>query len=385
MIQEPRTLGIDASNIRGGGGVTHLIELLSLEDLQFYGFDRIKIWGCSATLNKLKDKPWLIKFSYPMLEKSFFSRVFWQCFILSKVVRKEECDILLVPGGSFAGSFSPVVIMSQNLLPFEFSELRRYGCSLFTFKLILLRLSQSSSIKRADGVIFLSNYAARVISNTVGFLGGDSAIIPHGINQRFYIKPRLQRDISEYDYNNPYRIIYVSRVDQYKHQWHVVEAISILRELGFPVELDLIGPAYLPALQKLNLKIKGKTWVKYYGEIDFDSLHLKYFQADLGLFASSCENLPNILLETMAAGLPIACSNKGPMPELLGNSGMYFDPESPQSISDALLALINSKELRYKLASASYKISRKYSWSKCTKDTFNFINAILEKKLERKL
>ena len=58
-----------------------------------------------------------------------------------------------------------------------------------------------------------------------------------------------------------------------------------------------------------------------------DDLHQKYLDADLGLFASSCENMPNILLETMGAGLPIACSNRQPMPEILKNGGEYFDPE----------------------------------------------------------
>ena len=66
--------------------------------------------------------------------------------------------------------------------------------------------------------------------------------------------------------------------------------------------------------------------------IPYHELHSEYKDADLGVFASSCENLPIILIEKMASGLPIACSNKGPMPEVLGSAGVYFDPENSYEI-----------------------------------------------------
>jgi len=51
-------------------------------------------------------------------------------------------------------------------------------------------------------------------------------------------------------------------------------------------------------------------WVHYRGAVSYDALHQIYAEADIGNFASSCENLPIILLVTMAAGLPVVCSNQ---------------------------------------------------------------------------
>lgn len=56
--------------------------------------------------------------------------------------------------------------------------------------------------------------------------------------------------------------------------------------------------------------------------------------------------MPNILLEGMAMGMPIACSNYGPMPEMLGNSGEYFNPEDPKDIAFAINNLVSSLNLR---------------------------------------
>ena len=133
----------------------------------------------------------------------------------------------------------------------------------------------------------------------------------------------------------------------------------------------------------LNDKIKSvdinQNWVRYHGAIAFDELHHRYAEADLGVFASSCENLPNILLETMASGLPIACSNRGPMPEILGDCGVYFNPEAPTDITKALLKLIKSAPLRTDLAHESYSQAQKYSWRRCADETFMFIDEVIMK------
>jgi glycosyltransferase involved in cell wall biosynthesis len=377
------TIGIDATNLRAGGGVTHLIELLSLANPKIHGFGRIVVWGGRASLKRIEDRPWLDKRNPPALNKGLLQRTLWQSYRLSQEARIEGCAVLFVPGGSYAGNFRPVVSMSQNLLPFEMSELLRFGCRFLMFKLLLLRFTQSRSFLKANGIIFLTEYARTAVLNVTGKLIGQTSIVSHGLNPRFNTAPKPQFDISKYDDVRPYRVLYVSIIDQYKHQWHVVEAVALLREKGFPIVLDLVGPAYKPALKRLNAKIDSmdgeRHWVDYQGAIAFDALHHQYALADAGLFASSCENMPNILLETMASGLPIACSNRGPMPEMLGDSGVYFNPERPEEIANALLTLIKSEQLRTELAASSYERAQKYTWQRCANETFGFINSVVQK------
>jgi glycosyltransferase involved in cell wall biosynthesis len=86
--------------------------------------------------------------------------------------------------------------------------------------------------------------------------------------------------------------------------------------------------------------------------------------------------MPNILLEEMASGLPIACSNRGPMPEVLGDAGVYFDPEDPNDIARALRELIESPVLRTKLARASFGRVQRYSWRRCADETFSFLASV---------
>jgi glycosyltransferase involved in cell wall biosynthesis len=252
---KPYTIGIDATNLRAGGGVTHLMELLRSAQPAEHSIDHIVVWGGKPTLKALEAQPWLSKRNPPALDKGLLQRTLWQRYRLSQAARDEGCDVLFVPGGSYAGNFHPVVTMSQNLLPFEMHELRRYGWTSFTLKLLLLRLVQSRSFRKADGVIFLTEYARDVVLRVTGKLRGQTCIVPHGLNPRFKIEPKVQRAIDGYDDKRPYRVLYVSIIDEYKHQWHVVEAVAALRQQGLPIVLDLVGPVYPPALKRLNQSI----------------------------------------------------------------------------------------------------------------------------------
>ena len=285
-----------------------------------------------------------------------------------------------MPGGSYLGSFQPVVSMSQNLLPFEKDEYSRFGYSRKTLRYLLLRFFQSNAFKKSKGVIFLTKYAQKVVEETTGKLA-NTAMIPHGISSKFFRKPKLQRVYEKGGDNESIKVLYVSIVNHYKHQWNVVKAIAMLRNrYKYSIELTLLGPNFPDAMKKLNAQCKisdseGK-WVKYIDAVPHDELPKYLFNSDIGIFASSCENLPIILLEKMASGLPIACSNKGPMPEILGDSAILFDPQDVEEIAESLCRLINSKDVREILASKSYEIAKSYSWEKCSHDTFQFLKKI---------
>ena len=372
-------LGIDASNIRGGGGVTHLVELLAFSDPAAAGFERVLVWGSAQTLSELPTRKWLEPVHVRQLDLSLFSRIRWQQRKLPGIA-EQTCDVLFVPGGSFTRCPIPVVTMSQNLLPFEIKEVLRYGCSWVLIRLLLLRIAQGSSFSKADGVIFLTKYAKEKVISVVGELKGRHTIIPHGISKRFYSFPKRQLGIKKYSLDKPFRFLYVSIIDMYKHQWHVVEAFSRLRREGIPVELDLIGPYYGPAYRRLrkalNLFDRDGSFIRYLGRVPYEELEGYTSGADGVVFASTCENLPIILLEAMASGLPIVCSSYGPMPDVLRDAGVYFDPECVDSLCQALHEMLSDELLREKMASRAYKYALEFSWERCAKDTFEFLASV---------
>ncbi|MFH1477931.1 MAG: glycosyltransferase family 1 protein [Verrucomicrobiota bacterium] len=370
-------LGIDASSIRSGGALSHLAGVLWHVLPQSHGFSKIVVWCnpvAAGYLEALKlDAITIIP--QKSLDGSLWQLAKWQLFVLPRLIAGIKPDILWSPGGILFGRVSvPTVMMSQNLLPFEPSEMARYGLSLIWFKFLLLRYIQLNAFKKAKGIIFLSKHARDQVVRYIPEIADKTVVIPHGIDREYYCPPRKPA----WPCDRPVRLLYVSSLHMYKHQWQVVAAVEALVKQNYHVELDLAGPAYPPALRKLNRTLDAlprvRAHVHYHGSVPHVKLAALYHQADIFVFASTCETISFIVLEAMAAGLPIACSNRQPMPEVLGDAGVYFDPEKPEEIAAAIRALIDQPERAFQLAQKAHERAQAYSWERCANDTFAFMS-----------
>jgi glycosyltransferase involved in cell wall biosynthesis len=370
-------LAIDATNIRNGGGVTHLAELLRSATPIKSGIRNVSVWASDQTLNKLPDRPWLTKRSTKWANYPIISSL-GQQVLLSREISNCDCDLLFSPGGIIIfGLKIPTITMSQNMLPFELDRSMLFGLlSPVLFKMIVLRLIQSISFKKASGIIFLTDYARNTIANKISL--NSTVVIPHGIERRFGSCGAQSEGFST-KADDPIKLLYVSIQMPYKHHIELIKAVHELRKKNFNVELTLIGPHWGWYSKKIYKLIKKcdplGEFIKDEGLIPFSRLHVYYNKHDIFVFPSSCENMPNILIEAMASGLPIVCSDRGPMPELLGDGGQYFDPESIDSIVSALDFTIEKKLIRENKAKKSFFSAKRFSWEKCASDTLSFISS----------
>jgi len=373
-------IGIDGSNLRDGGGVTHLTEILRFADPGRHGFGQVHLWSSRTTLDRVEDRPWLIKHAPGALKGSLGTRLSWQRFGLKRELAEGGCHMLFSPGGLSAGTIHPVVTMCQNMLPFSSVERARYGWGRMRIRLMLLRYGQARAFAKADGVIFLTQWAKLRLETDLRTKYPMSKIIPHGISARFSRLPGPQQPLGAFGPNAQFRWLYVSIVTPYKHQWNVAAASARLREKGLPIRVDFVGPAEAESRQRLQLCIRrldpNSEFLQYHGPAAYEDLHRLYHDAHGFVFASSCENMPNILLEAMTAALPVASSDCGPMPEILGDGGLFFDPIRPESIASVMERFMRDAELRQKCVARAVFRARAFSWQRCADETFDFLRKV---------
>jgi len=371
------TLGIDASRNRSGGARAHILGILSSCHPAKFGIRMIHIWGFRTLLDQLPDYPWLVKHNPVALEQSLFHQLVWQATALSKDARLAGCDVLFATDASTLCGFKPMVVLSQDMLSYEPGVMRYFGYGFARLRLLVILWVQNFAFIRASGVIFLTRYAGRVIQRSCGKLPV-VAYIPHGVDELF-MRTRIVSSWPTLG-ERPIRCIYVSNTAMYKHQWVVLLAISELRNRGFNLNLTLVGGGNGPAQRLLNKALNDVDPKREFVEqLDFlvhSQLPPLLAESDLFIFASSCENMPVTLVEAMAIGLPIACSMRGPMPEVLSDGGVYFDPENHYSIASAIQSIIQSSSLRSLIASRAEMLSRQYSWSRCAAETYLFIKDV---------
>jgi glycosyltransferase involved in cell wall biosynthesis len=375
-------LGIDASNVRSGGGIIHLQKILEQAEPEKQRINRVIVWGGDTPLDNLPDKPWLELYKIPNLNQQTSQRLFWQQTKLGKLAH-EDCDLLFVPGGLYLGGFSPFVTMFQNMQIFETKERNREGFSKEWLRLSLLKWAQSRTFREASGLICLSEYSHNYLTQHHSSLIDKTPVqlIPHGSEK--VNNEHILSNIKRKPINGTIRLLYVSTVKKYKHQWNLIDAVGLLRKEGIYLELHLVGGGDSKAFEIMENSIhrnnSSKKIIFYHGSLTYEQTLEWYDKADIFVFPSTCETFGISLLEAMTAGLPIASSERGPMPEVLKDAGLYFNPESVISIKNCLRYMIENPDLMQSLGSKAKKYSEDYSWGKCADETFEFLSSVYEK------
>lgn len=355
--------------------------ILSEADPVLHRFSEVHIWAYHELLSQLPDYPWLRKHIASDAGRPISRQLWWERYDLPRLLREQKCDILFNVDAGTVCRFQPNIVLSQDMLSFEPGEMERYGWTTERLRLIAKRWLQGASLRQADVSVFLTQHAASVIQASIGNCKS-VALIPHGIDDEFrgLARHRVWPDSAE----RSLECLYVSNAAPYKHQWHVVRAIEILRNKGHALHLSLVGGGAGPAQARLQKQmIVSDPHGVFVSQLEFASragVRNSLLRADVFVFASSCENMPITLLEAMAAGLPIACSNRGPMPEVLQDGGEYFDPEDPSSISDAIERLVINTTARSKSAERAFELAASYTWRRCAAETFSALEQVVRER-----
>ncbi|MGC8494132.1 MAG: glycosyltransferase [Syntrophobacteraceae bacterium] len=369
-------IGIDGSDANLGGGLAYVMEVLRVAEPLHYGIRRVFFWGGANSLQRIPDRPWLEKIYEPQLDRSFLARRLWQSVTLGKRAQNEGCDLLLCPGASYGGAFRPFVAMSHSFASFQWANIRRLGVTLGRLSPILVRWYRQRTLQAASGMIYPSGYEARTVGLQIAS-NTPHAVIPYGVGGGFFAEPRPQRRIENCSNAAPFRILHVSTVTACEYQWSVVEAVARLRREGLPVTLDIVGPAYRPARKRLRRAMgkadPGGMFIRCLGEVRHSMLSSVYRHAELFVCGSGCENMPHVLLEAMASGLPIVCSTRGALAEMLGKAGLYFDPESCEQMIGAMRELIRSRARRKEYSALAFRGAGAFRWERCAHDLFSFL------------
>jgi len=364
---------IDASNIKSGGGLTHLTEILKFDFPIEMGFESVFVFAPNKTLKKLPQKSWLFKMGHNWLNSGYFHLLIWKIFIFNKFIKRNR-GLVFIPGTGFC--LKPFVTMCRNLLPMELKEINRFFFSKEWIRLLFLRFIHLLSYNRAYGIIFLNSYCREVIENQLKLRDGNrNIVIGHGLNKSVFIN----ENIIQKKQRIPFNLIYVSTVNLYKHQWLIVDAIDDLNQSGYSIRITFVGNSEPSAYKKLLSsfkKAKNPDYFNYVGAVEYEKLSYYYNESDAFIFGSTCETFGMVILEAMACGLPVLCSNCSSMPSTFQNIPIYFDINNPQSIKDAIIKIYNNDEICQNMSMESRNFSEKFSWEDTSRNTFTYLSNI---------
>jgi alpha-1,3-rhamnosyl/mannosyltransferase len=110
-------------------------------------------------------------------------------------------------------------------------------------------------------------------------------------------------------------------------------------------------------------------WVRYLGYLPPDDLPLLMAGARLFVFPSLYEGFGLPVLEAMASGIPVVCSNSSSLPEVAGDAALMFDPADVNALGQLILKGLEDENWRASARKLGIARAAQFSWSRCARET----------------
>ena len=220
----------------------------------------------------------------------------------------------------------------------------------------LQQIARKVLVPRASGFIAKSKPAADRFEE----LGAKGRIFlaPHTTNLAPLLAVGATRDWSD---RAELRLLCVGRLIPRKGVQHLIRALAGMRPVRQPVSLTIVGSGpqqdELEALAR-SLEVRG---IRFAGFVDQDKLPIHYAAADVFVLPTLDDPFGMVLLEAAASGLALVASkHAGATLDLVqdGESGLVFDPQDEQALSELIARLADSPALVRQLALAAYNVAR---------------------------
>jgi glycosyltransferase involved in cell wall biosynthesis len=265
-----------------------------------------------------------------------------------------------------------VIATVHDLIPLKFPQFtpRAWKTRLHPlFRRVLVR-----STRRADRVITVSHHTRRDLVADLSLPPEKIAVVYNGIDEAYRpqggekIRPVLEEKL---DFTGPY-LLYVGRFDPYKNVVGLIRAFGefLLHRSDEP-RLVLAGhhdrryPQAAQAVSELGLSSR----VVFLGGVDEETLVALYNGARILILPSLYEGFGLPPLEAMACGTPVIASDRGSLPEVVGEAGLLIDPEHTRAIASAIKKLWDSEELRRSFRERGLARAQKFSWRRAARET----------------
>jgi glycosyltransferase involved in cell wall biosynthesis len=114
----------------------------------------------------------------------------------------------------------------------------------------------------------------------------------------------------------------------------------------------------------------------YPGFIENADLAALYSGARLFVMPSLHEGFCMPVLEAMACGAPVVCSNASSLPEVAGDAALLFDPLDVEAMAAAIERALGSEELRRKMARRGSERVKAFTWARCARQVLTVLECV---------
>ncbi len=234
----------------------------------------------------------------------------------------------------------------------------------------ILKLLTRASAQVAEAIVAVSGFSAQEIAKRLRVRPGKIFVVHNAPASRLPVDrnewPGLRRRLGiSRDY-----IMAFSSTGRHKNIDGLIRAFALVPP-SVNRQLVLVGriPANGVSPSELARRLGIEKSVLVTGYLTNLQAQAVLDHASALVFPSVYEGFGIPVLEAMSAGVPVACSDRGALPEVAGSAALYFDPSTPNRIAAAIRRIIADEPLRQSLIAAGHENVKRFSWLRAARET----------------
>lgn len=286
--------------------------------------------------------------------------ILWELFEVPAAARRAAGGghVLLFPRG-----YRPLfyrgrdVVIIHDLIPFFYD--RHFPGVLNRVENAYIKSRLKASIRHADRVVTISDFSRKEMEEICPGCSSRVRVIYNGVNpvpcakQPTALKP-----------DGPYLYAGVSMLP-HKNAVGVLRAYeAYFRREKEPARLVIVGidsPQSIPGGEVLSPE--AASFVTCYKYIESgEEMHSLLAGAEAFIFLSLIEGFGFPPLEAMQLGVPVICSNRTALPEVIGEAGLLTDPDDAEGTADCICRVLREEALRKELIARGYENVKRFDW-----------------------
>jgi len=301
--------------------------------------------------------------------------VFWYQYRLKWFLKKHEPDVLLSPDGGIPLNTSVKTLSVIHDLNFEhFPDDLPAGVRHY-YRHYYRRISQA-----ATRLVTVSEFSKKDIETIYGVDENKTDVVYNGVGDTF--KPmgpeEILRTKEKYSGSMPY-FLFVGSIHQRKNLPNMMKAFSLFRKSAATEMKFVIAGAkrwWNVEMENAFEKSEFKKDILFTGRVADNELPLLTGAAHALLYASRFEGFGIPIIEAMKCGVPVITSNTSSMPEVAGNAALLVNPDSVESICEAMKKITADPGLRKDLTAKGLERAAAFSWDRSATAFWNSIEKL---------
>jgi glycosyltransferase involved in cell wall biosynthesis len=297
------------------------------------------------------------------------NRIGWvrgEQLLLPRLARRAGVDVLHSLGSTSPawGAFRRVTTvhdLNYRVVPEAHFGVRGLG----------MRMLVPLSARRSHRLVAVSRSTASDLVRLLGVPREKIDVVPWGVGSRATEAPAPEAELrARLRLGDRPVVLTVSAKRPHKNLARLLAACAAFEPATRPI-LVLPGYAtpYEAELRRMANELGVDGDVRFTGWLSAAELEGLYRAAAAFVFPSLYEGFGLPVLEAMARGVPVACSNRASLPEVAGTAALMFDPESPPAIADAMKTLLTDQAAAARLRAAGRERAARFTWEAAARAT----------------